>query len=73
MFTLQWMPNPELCRDEIELVTEDEHAALVFRHPDVSGLIWTFDGDGWSSETTFWNSDESDMLEVGNFYITWLP
>ena len=46
---------------------EFSHVALAFRTPRLSGLDWTFDGDGWSSSLTIF----PEAVKVGRWYITW--
>lgn len=68
MFTLMWMPDPDSERDEIDTIMGNIDPELCFRWVNStignSGLNWTMDGDGWSSEWIMWDG------EFGQFYIT---
>jgi len=67
MFSLYWMPDPDICRDEILTLASSEHAENLFRKDCVKGLTWTCDGDGWSSEVVF---RDHGPREVGQYYVS---
>lgn len=67
MYSLYWMPNPDICRDEILTLAQSEDPEYLFTKDAVKGLSWTCDGMGWSSETVF---RDFGPHEVGTFYIS---
>lgn len=68
MYHLHWMPNPDVSRDEFDIIERFEYVEYAFRYEGMRSLTWTCDGDGWSSETTF--REVKGKWEVGVYYIS---
>lgn len=67
MYYLLWMPNPDLCRDEVFTLAWSDVPERLFTKNAVKGLSWTCDGEGWTSETVF---RDHGPHEVGEYYIS---